>query len=71
MAATIATAASGLFYYVAKSRLKLLTDLGEGSAEEIRSAANASDISLLLLLTSIVATILLSFFLAQKQKDEP
>jgi len=70
MAAATATAASGLFYYAAKSRLKALADLGEGTAEEIKSAVNASDISfLLLVVTSIVTMILLSFFLTQKRKD--
>jgi hypothetical protein len=70
MAAATATAASGLFYYVAKSRLKLLADVGEGSAEEIRSTVNASNISfLLLVVTSIVTMLMLSFFLTQRGKD--
>lgn len=70
MAAATATAASGLFYYVAKSRLKLLADLDEGTAEEIRSTVNASNISfLLLVVTGIVTMILLSFSLTQRRKD--
>ena len=70
MAAATATVASGLFYAAAKSRLKALGDFGEGTAEEIRSAVSASDISfLLLVVTSIVTMILLSFFLTQRRKD--
>ena len=70
MAAVTATAASGLFYYVAKSRLELLGDLGEATAGEIRSTVNASNVSFrLLVVTSIVTLILLSFFLTQRRKD--
>jgi hypothetical protein len=70
LAAATATAASGLFYYAAKARLKALADLGEGTAEEIRSAVNASDISFLLLaVTSVVTMILLSYYLTQRRKD--
>jgi hypothetical protein len=70
LAAVTATAASGLFYAVAKSRLNMLGDIGEGSADEIRSAVGASDISFLaLIVTGVVTVIFLSCFLTQRRKD--
>lgn len=68
IAAVIATAASGLLYAVAKWRLNALEELGEGTVEEISNMASASNGSfLLLVVTSIVTMILLSFIIAQRR----
>jgi hypothetical protein len=70
IAAATATAVSGVFYATTQSRLKALRDVGEGTADEIKSAVSASDTSFLLLIVmGFVTVILLSLFLMQRRKD--
>jgi hypothetical protein len=70
IAALAATVASGLFYFVARTRYLALRDAGEGTADEIRSTVRALDISFLtLIVASILAVILFSCFVTLKRRD--
>ena len=69
MAAAVAMATFGFIYHSSKSNLAALRDVGEGTAEEISSAVNATDISFYMLIVSIVATAaFLSLLLIQRRR---
>lgn len=70
IAAAAATAASGLIYSSATSRLAALRDVGEGTAQEARSAVNTKDLWLLLLfVTGILTGILFTRFITKGSSD--
>jgi hypothetical protein len=68
--AVVATIAAGLAHAVARSRVAALRDAGEGTAEEIRSAVGASDISfLVLIIAAIVTVILFACFVTLRRRE--
>jgi hypothetical protein len=60
IAATAATAGSGLLYLSARSNLMALGDMGNGAPEEIRSAVNAPRLWLVITCVMALATVLIA-----------
>lgn len=70
VAAVAATVASALVYLAAKARLAAFIAIGEGTPEEMRSAALPANISFLILILTIIVTGILFFRLVtQRRKD--